>query len=62
MTLGSEEIADVSFAPLAAAGPRLSVEHPRVRYALIDGADHAYTDRSAPLWTSVATFLSQMHI
>jgi hypothetical protein len=57
LTLGSLEIPDVSFAPLAQRGPALSGESSLLHYSLIDGADHFYTGRTDPLWSAASRFL-----
>lgn len=57
LTLGSLERADVSFATLADRGPSMHLDWPDVSYALIDGADHLYTDRTEQLWSSARGWL-----
>lgn len=57
LTLGSLEIPDVSFAPLAQRGPGLSSESNLLHYSLIEGADHFYTGRYDALWSAASRFL-----
>ena len=51
---------DISFAPLAGRGPSMSSEWLNVGYALVDGADHSYTDRTDALWHSASTWLKRV--
>jgi pimeloyl-ACP methyl ester carboxylesterase len=60
LTLGSLEQNDISFAALAERGPSMSNEWPNLSYALIDGADHSYTDRTDALWHSVSAWLTRV--
>ncbi len=61
LTLGSLETGDVSFAPLAERGPKMSAEWSNVSYQLIDGADHSYGARTRELWDSVRSWLTRVH-
>jgi pimeloyl-ACP methyl ester carboxylesterase len=58
MTVGSLEADNVSFTGLVQDGPSYATRWPGVDFALIDGADHAYTDRTDALWAALAGWLT----
>jgi pimeloyl-ACP methyl ester carboxylesterase len=57
LTLGSLEVDNISFAPLAERGPSFSAQWPRIEYRLIDNADHSYATRTHELWSAVSEWL-----
>jgi pimeloyl-ACP methyl ester carboxylesterase len=59
LTLGSLEVADISFAPLAKQGPSMRSDWPNVSYQRIEGADHFYTGRTDDLWANVHGWLNE---
>jgi hypothetical protein len=59
LTLGSLEDT-LTFQPLAARGPSLHDELPHVQFAIVDGADHAYSNRTTELSAAVRRWLDDV--
>jgi pimeloyl-ACP methyl ester carboxylesterase len=62
LTSGSLEdrsLAGLVFQALAIRGPLLHDEMPNVKYATIDGADHAYTNRTVELSETIRRWLKE---
>ncbi|MBV9892548.1 MAG: alpha/beta fold hydrolase [Chloroflexi bacterium] len=57
LTVGSLEANNVSFEGLVHDGHTFNGRWPNVNFGLIDGADHAYTNRTDELWTALASWL-----
>ena len=58
LTVGSLEADNVSFTGLVQDGSSYAARWPAVDFALIDGADHAYTDRTDALWAALEGWLT----
>jgi pimeloyl-ACP methyl ester carboxylesterase len=60
LTVGSLEADNVSFAGLVQDGPTFAERWPNVSFRSIEGADHAYTDRTDQLWSAVDAWLGRV--
>lgn len=58
VTVGSKED-QISFRDLPRRLAEMAVATPNLTFALIDGADHQYTDRTAALWHAARGWLEQ---
>jgi dienelactone hydrolase len=61
LTVGSLEAGNVSFDGLIHEGPTFAGRWPHVDFRMIDGADHAYADRTDDLWSAVDTWLERVN-
>lgn len=59
LTVGSLEADNVSFSGLVEQGATFSGRWSNVQFAAIDGADHAYTNRTSELWSVVKSWLER---
>jgi pimeloyl-ACP methyl ester carboxylesterase len=61
LTVGSLEADNVSFAGLVKEGPTFAGRWSNVDFQMIDGADHAYTDRTSELWSAIDGWLATVN-
>ena len=61
LTVGSLEAGNVSFDGLIQEGPTFAGRWPNVDFGMIDGADHAYTDRTDQLWSAIDGWLERVN-
>jgi len=59
LTVGSLEADNVSFVGLVQEGASFNDRWANVQFAVIDGADHAYTNRTSELWSAVGGWLDR---
>jgi pimeloyl-ACP methyl ester carboxylesterase len=60
LTVGSLEADNAAFAGLVKDGVDYAARWPNVGFDVIDGADHAYTDRTEELWSSLEGWLTRV--
>jgi pimeloyl-ACP methyl ester carboxylesterase len=60
LTVGSLEAGNVSFDPLIDNGATFNRQWSNVEFALIDGADHGYTNRTEQLWSAAENWLGRV--
>jgi pimeloyl-ACP methyl ester carboxylesterase len=60
LTVGSLEAGTPAFTGLVQDGADYAARWPNVDFEVIDGADHAYTDRTEQLWSSLEGWLTRV--